>query len=112
MTSIGSSPGVGSGSPVDTNALRQATAASQSAANASTTASTGANSTPASAPATSSAASAQIVTSTALNAGQIPVDNSRVSAIKKAIETGTYPLVPAKISDAMIAAGLLLRSAR
>ena len=41
-----------------------------------------------------------------------PVDAERVAVIRKAVESGTYPLVPARIADAMIAAGLLLRSSR
>jgi negative regulator of flagellin synthesis FlgM len=45
-----------------------------------------------------------------LNAGTAPVDGERVALIKKAIESDNYPLVPAKISDAIIAAGLLLRA--
>jgi negative regulator of flagellin synthesis FlgM len=32
--------------------------------------------------------------------------------IRKAVETGTYPILPAKVADAMIAAGLLLRTAK
>jgi negative regulator of flagellin synthesis FlgM len=35
-----------------------------------------------------------------------------VSIIRKAVETGNYPVVPAKIADAVIAAGLLLRTAQ
>ncbi len=36
-------------------------------------------------------------------------DTERVATIKKAIEKGNYPLVPAKIADAMIAARYLMR---
>lgn len=39
-----------------------------------------------------------------------PVDTARVDQIRKAIEEGTYPLIPTRIADAMIAAGLLLRN--
>ena len=45
-----------------------------------------------------------------LDPGEAPVDAERVQVIRKAIESGTYPIVPARIADAMIAAGLLLRS--
>ncbi len=45
-----------------------------------------------------------------LQAGTAPVDVERVEMIKKAIESDNYPLVPAKISDAIIAAGMLLRA--
>jgi negative regulator of flagellin synthesis FlgM len=55
---------------------------------------------------------ASVVASTALDAGEIPVDEGRVAVIRKAVESGNYPLIPARISDAMIAAGLLLRSSR
>ena len=33
-----------------------------------------------------------------------PVDNDRVAEIRSALRDGTYPLVPAKIADAIIAA--------
>lgn len=50
-----------------------------------------------------------VALSDALDPGEPPVDADRVDVIRKAIEAGDYPLVPAKIADAMIAAGLLLR---
>jgi negative regulator of flagellin synthesis FlgM len=59
-------------------------------------------------PAPSSAAA----TSSALDPGEAPVDVERVALVRKAVESGTYPLVPAKVADAIIAAGLLLRAAR
>ena len=43
-----------------------------------------------------------------LDVGPIPVDAERVGEIRRAIESGRYPLVPARVADAMIAAGLLL----
>jgi negative regulator of flagellin synthesis FlgM len=52
---------------------------------------------------------ATLVSTTALSAGKPPVDTDRVDTIKRAIQSGNYPIVPTKISDAMIAAGLLLR---
>ncbi|HUD31217.1 MAG TPA: flagellar biosynthesis anti-sigma factor FlgM [Novosphingobium sp.] len=52
-----------------------------------------------------------VETSKALDPGAAPVDTDRVALIRKAVETGQYPVVPAKIADAMIAAGMLLRSA-
>lgn len=65
------------------------------------------------APATGTAgANATIVTSTALERSEAPVDGDRVSEIRKAVESGTYPLVPAKIADALIAAGILLRTGK
>ena len=47
-----------------------------------------------------------------LDVGPMPVDTERVGEIRRAIENGKYPLVPARVADAMIAAGLLLRSAK
>ncbi len=52
----------------------------------------------------------QIATSDAVKAGEPPVDTERVLTIRRAIEAGKYPITPAKIADAMIAAGILLRS--
>lgn len=43
-------------------------------------------------------------------AGKPPVDAERVEQIRNAIKEGSYPLVPAKIADAMIAASILLRT--
>lgn len=54
-----------------------------------------------------------VVRSEALDAGDAPpVDVERVKVIKNAIERGTYPVVPTKIADAVIAAQLLLRSGK
>lgn len=33
----------------------------------------------------------------------------RVAEIRKAVESGNYPLIPKRVADAMIAAGLFLR---
>lgn len=51
-----------------------------------------------------------LVTSDALDPGEAPVDGDRVTVIRKAIEEGSYPVVPARIADAIIAAGMLLRN--
>lgn len=53
-----------------------------------------------------------IIQSDVLDAGDMPVDSERVQLIRKAIEQGTYPVVPARVADAVIAAGLLLRSGK
>jgi negative regulator of flagellin synthesis FlgM len=37
-----------------------------------------------------------------------PIDRARVDEIRQALEDGTYPVVPTKIADAMIAARLML----
>ncbi|PEQ14460.1 hypothetical protein B2G71_02380 [Novosphingobium sp. PC22D] len=55
-------------------------------------------------------AAATVEAGAALDPGQPPVDFERVQTIRKAVETGNYPLIPAKIADAMIAAGVMLRS--
>ncbi len=61
---------------------------------------------------TDASSAAQVERSSALDAGaKPPVDAERVKVIRQAIEKGTYPVVPAKIADAMIAAGMLLRNA-
>lgn len=70
----------------------------------------GAKGAPAASPAASDAPAVTFRPSDALDAGPAPVDGDRVQVIRKAIESGTYPVVPAKIADAMIAAGLLLRT--
>lgn len=41
---------------------------------------------------------------------EAPVDAERVAAIRQAVEEGSYPLIPTRIADAMIAAGYLLRT--
>jgi negative regulator of flagellin synthesis FlgM len=38
------------------------------------------------------------------------VDTDRVTMIRRALEDGHYPVVPARIADAMIAASYLLRT--
>jgi negative regulator of flagellin synthesis FlgM len=40
---------------------------------------------------------------------EAPIDAGRVATIRNAIEDGTYSVVPAKIADAMIASGIMLR---
>jgi negative regulator of flagellin synthesis FlgM len=62
------------------------------------------------APAGAAAAAPQVETSDAVKAGAAPVDAERVQTVRHAIETGKYPIIPARIADAMIAAGMLLRS--
>ena len=47
-----------------------------------------------------------------LDVGSMPVGAERVGEIRRAIESGRYPLVPARVADAMIAAGLLLGSGK
>ena len=43
------------------------------------------------------------------SAGAASIDTDRVAEIRKAIEDDRYPVIPMRVADAMIAAGLLLR---
>jgi negative regulator of flagellin synthesis FlgM len=106
MSSIGSGPGIGSGPNVEVNAVRALSATDKGAASAAAVANDDTSLSVA------SGDQASVVSSTTLSAGNVPVDAERVATIKKAIETGSYPVIPTKISDAMIAAGLLLRVAK
>lgn len=40
----------------------------------------------------------------AIDTAQAPLDNDRVAQIREALKDGSYPLVPAEIADAIIAA--------
>jgi negative regulator of flagellin synthesis FlgM len=53
-----------------------------------------------------------VALSDALTVGDPPIDTDRIAVIRKAVETGEYPVFPARIADAMIAAGLLLRKGK
>lgn len=53
-----------------------------------------------------------VVRSRTVEAGEPPVDGARVAEIAKAIEQDRYPVLPMKVADAIIAAGLLLRSGK
>ncbi len=67
---------------------------------------------PAAAGAADSTATSQtpeVATSLNVSAGTAPVDQDRVAQIRQAVQDGTYPVIPTKISDAMIAAGVMLR---
>ena len=73
--------------------------------------------TPADSPAVARATSAttatpQVQTTVAVSAGTVPVDQDRVAQIRQAVQDGTYPIIPTRIGDAMIAAGALLRKAQ
>lgn len=52
----------------------------------------------------------EVVRRTLLTALEPPVDHERVEQIRLALARGAYPLVPAEIADAMIAAKLTLRT--
>lgn len=53
----------------------------------------------------------EVATSLPISAGTAPVDQDRVSQIRDAVQSGNYPVIPTKIGDALIAAGVLLRKA-
>ena len=57
-------------------------------------------------------AQAPISTSVSNAGSSAPIDQERVKEIRKALETGKYPLVPAQIADALIAAELYGKIAR
>jgi negative regulator of flagellin synthesis FlgM len=56
--------------------------------------------------------SSAVALSNAVDPGEPTIDVDRVDMIRRAVQTGEYPVVPAKIADAMIAAGLLLREGK
>jgi len=49
-----------------------------------------------------------VQTDARVSAGSVPVDNQRVTEIREALRDGSYPIVPAEITDAIIAARLML----
>ena len=53
---------------------------------------------------------ATVARSEALDPGKPPVDAERVATLRKAIESGDYPVIPTTVADAVIAAGMLWRS--
>lgn len=53
-----------------------------------------------------------VAVETPLAGGEPPVNQARVSEIRKAIEAGRYPVIPMRVADALIASGLLLRSGK
>lgn len=58
----------------------------------------------------SAAAPAVALGSVGLAGAKPPVDGERVAQIRKAVEEGTYPLLPYRIADELIAAGFILRN--
>ena len=50
----------------------------------------------------------RLETGAAVSTAEAPIDAERVALIRAALDRGSYPLVPARIADAMIAAPLLL----
>lgn len=106
MSSIGSGPGIGSGPKLQVNAVRPV-ATSSAAAPSVLTETRSDRQAAAGSPVNGDGST--VVSTTAISAGDAPVDKDRVASIRKAIEDGNYPIIPTKISDAMIAAGMMLR---
>ena len=120
MSSIGSGPGLGAGPHIEVNQARPISALSRIGSDGTRviapppppppSATVPAPSTQApEGPAPEGQAQATLVSTTSAAAGEPPVETDRVNAIRKAIQSGNYPLVPTKIADAMIAAGMILR---
>ena len=63
-------------------------------------------------PAKAETADPTVVLGDTLNAGAPPVDADRVAQIRKALQDGTYPILPMTVADAIIAGGLILRTAK
>jgi len=103
MSSIGPGPGIGTGH-IELSGIRAINGAESRQAPAET-----APPPPVPAGRSHSNQAATEVSTTALSAGEVPIDGERVTQIRKAITSGTYPLMPTKISDAMIAAGIMLQ---
>jgi negative regulator of flagellin synthesis FlgM len=61
-------------------------------------------------PAKAETAEATVVLGDTLDPGEVPVNAERVKEIRKALESGTYPILPTSVADAIIAAGLILRT--
>ena len=49
-----------------------------------------------------------VETNSRISAGPAPVEQDRVAQIRDALKDGSYPIIPAQISDAIIAARLML----
>lgn len=47
-----------------------------------------------------------------LAGAQAPVDQERVARIREAVEQGSYPLLPHRVADELIAAGFILRNGK
>lgn len=50
----------------------------------------------------------KVETASGADIRQIPIDAERVAQIRYALQEGTYPLIPSRTADAMIAARMLL----
>ncbi|UAB78716.1 flagellar biosynthesis anti-sigma factor FlgM [Erythrobacter sp. SCSIO 43205] len=80
-------------------------------AKAKTAAESGVSSSGGSAAGSTKAAGVSVEVATPAQSGP-PVDTDRVAEIRDALRDGTYPLVPTKIADAMIAAQYKFESAQ
>jgi negative regulator of flagellin synthesis FlgM len=46
------------------------------------------------------------------SASSVPFDKDRVDAVREALKNDSYPLIPTKIADAMIASSFMLRDSK
>ena len=53
----------------------------------------------------------RVETAPSADLGQVPINAERVGEIRSALQNGTYPILPTRIADAMIAARFLLSTA-
>ncbi|MFB0613787.1 flagellar biosynthesis anti-sigma factor FlgM [Aurantiacibacter poecillastricola] len=53
-----------------------------------------------------------VQTGVKVSAGTTPVDSERVAEIRQALRDGSYPLVPSRITDAIIAARHMLSDSK
>lgn len=65
---------------------------------------------PSDAPVKAETADPTVVLGDTLDPGETPINGDRVTQIRKALEQGTYPILPTSVADAIIAAGLILRT--
>ncbi len=63
-------------------------------------------------PAQAADAGIAVETGSRISAGTVPVEQDRVAQIRDALKDGSYPILPAQISDAIIAARLMLGNAQ
>ena len=103
MSNIGSGPGILPG--IAATIAVQATASSERSP---TAVAAPASARVAVAP-TAAPAAVAVVANVALTASDSPVDLARVATIRDAIATKTYPVIPTKIGDAIIAFGIMMR---
>ncbi|MEO5586142.1 MAG: flagellar biosynthesis anti-sigma factor FlgM [Novosphingobium sp.] len=56
--------------------------------------------------------SSGVVLGDTLDPGATPINADRIAQIRRALHEGNYPILPTTVADAIIAAGLILRTAK